>query len=513
MDNTQWGNPEIPGENPYAAHANPAQATDRASADPLAPRSEPRGLLRRLLARGFQIFLLSMVLFIPVEYLVWRSFEPTYEAFSLLQVEPFPPKLYSDREQDNVDFRSVVPYLQTQVKLMTSDRVLEPVVTNSSVAKFPVITKSQDPKADLRKKMDIEIQEDSYLIRVALELPNGVHAAQIVNAVVDSYLSYNKDYKHGANAQLKANLQLQLEKLKNELKTKSGDLQALHQKGTVDVAAHSVKVGEARNNGDEPQPMFISLTEDRVQTIIDEAIKTDLGYLDALAQLAAVLAVRKQSQVATDERLQTRIAEEFFKDPKVFALIGKVTNSRHQCEDAIEDAAMLDDEIILAAQGKYHRLMNEYEELWLATYPRVRQRLIDEDHGVLSDEKLREREVAVESAIRKRIYYAGYIEKLKIEKKDVNTDTFQFTLLKYELQSLLDKREKVTANLAQLDFESEQDNFRVVQVHPASEPKFAVNNNLLNAMSAAPIGIFFLVAGLFLMREIIGGPAPRQAQS
>ena len=435
------GHARDPRREPLRRTCKPGAVHRPRSADPLAPRSEPRGLLRRLLARGFQIFLLWMVLFIPVACLIYYFVEPTYEAFCLLQIEPVPPKLY-ERREENVDSRSVLPYLLTQVKLITSDRVLETAVAGSSIAKLPVITKSQDPKADLRKKMDIEILEDSYLIRVALELPNGVHAAQIVNAVVDSYFSYNKEYKHGANAQLKSSLKLQLEKLQNELKTKNGELQTLHQNGTVDVAAHSVKVGEARNNGDEPQPMFSSLTADRVQTIVDEAIKTDLGYLDALAQLEAVRAVRKQSQVATDEHLRTRIAEEFLKDPTVVALIGKVTNSWHQREDAIEDAAMLDDEIILAAQGKYHRLMNEYEELWQANYPMVRQRLIDEDHGVLSDEKLREREVAVESAIRKRISYAGYIEKLKIEKKEVNTDTFQYTLLNYELQSLLNKREQ-----------------------------------------------------------------------
>ncbi len=424
MDNTEWGNPEIPGENPYAAHANPAQSTDRASADPLAPRSEPRGLLRRLLARGFQIFLLSMVLFIPVAYLIWRFVEPTYEAFSLLQVEPAQPKLYSDRGQDNVDFKSVVPYLQTQIKLITSDRVLEPVVTNSSVAKLPVITKSEDPKADLRKKLDVEIQEDSYLIRASvLELPNGDHAAKIVNAVVDSYLSYNKDYKHGANAQLKASLQLQLEKLKNELKTRSGDLQALHQKGTVETDKPQLNLGRKENGGDGTQPTFSSLPAEQIQTIVDQMVKSDLELIATRAALDARRAANRQSP-----------------------------------------------------------------------------------------ETINELKIKLDELTRKREALVKLFEQLKIE-KEVNTDTFQFTLLNYELQSLLDKREKVTVTLAQLDFESEQDNFRVVQVHQASEPKIADNDNLLKAMSAAPIGIFFLVAGLFLVREIIAGPAPRQAQS
>ena len=182
----------------------PAFSSDLATTP--APQINSRVILRGLRRYGWYIVGLSLAVSVPVACLIWHFVEPTYEAFSILRVEPAQPKLYSDRGQDNVDFRSVVPYLQTQVKLMTSDRVLEPAVASSSVAKLPVITKSQDPKADLRKKMDVEIQEDSYLIRVALELPNADHAAKIVNAVVDSYLSYNKEYKHGANAQLKANL-------------------------------------------------------------------------------------------------------------------------------------------------------------------------------------------------------------------------------------------------------------------------------------------------------------------
>ena len=205
-----------------------------------------RSVLGRLFSRWAQILFLWPLAFIPVACWIYYFKEPTYEAFSLLQVEPREPKLFDERGLDNVEYKSVLPYLQTQVKLLTSDRVLWPAVAGSSVAKLPVIAKSQDPKADLRKKMDVEILENTYLIRVALELPNGDHAARIVNAVVDSYLSYNKEYKHGANAQLKASLQLQLEKLKNELKTTSGVLQALHQKGTVEIDKPKLNLGLVR---------------------------------------------------------------------------------------------------------------------------------------------------------------------------------------------------------------------------------------------------------------------------
>ena len=362
---------------------------------------------------------------IPVACWIYYFKKPTYEAFSLLQVEPREPKLFDERGLDNVEYKSVLPYLQTQVKLLTSDRVLWPAVAGSSVAKLPVIAKSQDPKADLRKKMDVEILENTYLIRVALELPNGDHAARIVNAVVDSYLSYNKEYKHGANAQLKASLQLQLEKLKNELKTTSGELQALHQKGTVEIDKPKLNLGRKENGGDGTQPTFSSLPAEQIQTIVDQMVKSDLELIATRAAIDARQAANRQSP-----------------------------------------------------------------------------------------ETITELKIKLDELTRRREALVKLFEQLKIEKKEVNTDTFPATLLNYELQNLLDKREKVTANLAQLDFESEQDSFRVLLVHPASVPKFAKDNDLVKYMAAAFFAVLFALIGLFLLLEINAGHAahPGHAQ-
>ena len=104
-----------------------------------------------------------------------------------------------------------------------------------------------------------------------------------------------------------------------------------------------------------------------------------------------------------------------------------------------------------------------------------------------SPETITELKIKLDELTRRREALVKLFEQLKIEKKEVNTDTFPATLLNYELQNLLDKREKVTANLAQLDFESEQDSFRVLLVHPASVPKFAKDNDLVKYMAAVAL--------------------------
>ena len=57
-------------------------------------------------------------------YLIYMLDEPTYEAFSLLHVEPVPVNLFSIAAQNPTDSQSVEPYLHTQVQLILSDKVL-----------------------------------------------------------------------------------------------------------------------------------------------------------------------------------------------------------------------------------------------------------------------------------------------------------------------------------------------------------------------------------------------------
>ena len=106
-----------------------------------------------------------------------------YEAFSLLQVQPVSHGLYGQAGSETSDFRSVTPYLQTQVALITTDRVLTTALASPEIKNLSFIKESDDPRADLRKNLDVEIVKDAYLIRVALELANGKEAAAIVNAV------------------------------------------------------------------------------------------------------------------------------------------------------------------------------------------------------------------------------------------------------------------------------------------------------------------------------------------
>ena len=125
--------------------------------------------------------------------LIWLFIQPTYEAFSLLRVEPSTLNLFApSNNQDNTTTH--LPYLQTQVQLIKSDQVLGMAVANSKVASLPSIKQSNDAKYDLNKDLIVEHVQDAYLIRVALESKIPSEAATIVDAVVDAYKKHTEQY-------------------------------------------------------------------------------------------------------------------------------------------------------------------------------------------------------------------------------------------------------------------------------------------------------------------------------
>ena len=130
--------------------------------------------------------------------------------------------------------------------------MLQVAIANPLVVKIPVIETSEDPTADLRKKIRVEIVKEAYLIRVALELPNAEHAATIINAVVDSYLEYHAEYKHGADSQLKESLTAQLGILQKECESKDPRATGVApERGCAVTAGHRRSQDPSRDGGQD----------------------------------------------------------------------------------------------------------------------------------------------------------------------------------------------------------------------------------------------------------------------
>ena len=67
---------------------------------------------------------------------------------------------------------------------------------------------------------------------------------------------------------------------------------------------------------------------------------------------------------------------------------------------------------------------------------------------------------------------------------------------------MLNREELVKKNLEQLMFEASRENYRVTVLDDAAAPKTPSSDKRLKYMAAAPVGVMFMMLGLFLLLEI-----------
>ena len=94
----------------------------------------------------------------------------------------------------------------------------------------------------------------------------------------------------------------------------------------------------------------------------------------------------------------------------------------------------------------------------------------------------------------------AYVARVKVESRPPNTEMSQAALTQ-DLVYLTKLREAVKQRLSQLEFDIGQESYRVTLQDKAQVPQIASNNKRIKYMAAAPVGVLFLILGLFLVRE------------
>ena len=206
----------------------PAFPVDQAALPAL--QISPKVIIRGLSRHWWRILLLWLVVSAPAVFSIYHSIQPTFEASSLLRIEPALARSFFGIIKGSVADGRSVTYLQTQANLITSTRVLKPVVADPLVVNLPMIKTAENAVDDLRKKLKVDIHDDTSLIRVALELGDANEAITIVNAVVGCYMKYNAEYSRGANKELTESLNKQLTKLQLQIEAKKVGVEGIAQK-------------------------------------------------------------------------------------------------------------------------------------------------------------------------------------------------------------------------------------------------------------------------------------------
>ena len=182
----------------------------------------------------WQILLLWSVLSAGLLALAYTMIKTSYDATSWLIVRTSTPRIF-EQSSSIGDFGR---YQKTQVDLVTSPDVLsDTLARNPGLVALPLLRGTNDPEAELRRQLRVQIRPDTNLIMVSLSSEDKREAGLIVDAVVESYLMAAKNWASDESMQQIARLKEEERKLEVEIKAKKTKLQTLVETlGNIDPA-------------------------------------------------------------------------------------------------------------------------------------------------------------------------------------------------------------------------------------------------------------------------------------
>ena len=164
------------------------------------------------------ILLLSIALALAAGFLYLSKSTPIYTSTSKVYVEQTGPKIMTGTEE-GVMTRST-NYLYTQTELLRSTPILAAALDTAGIGQLKAFANVDNPIAYLKKTIDVTVGKKDEIISVSFDCPYPAEAAQLVNAVVDSYVTYHATRKRSTSAEVLKILQNEKDRRGQELSEK-----------------------------------------------------------------------------------------------------------------------------------------------------------------------------------------------------------------------------------------------------------------------------------------------------
>jgi uncharacterized protein involved in exopolysaccharide biosynthesis len=177
----------------------------------------PESLIQ-IIWRSRWIVLLSAVLVLAAAFIYLAKATPIYTSTSRIYVEQSGPRIITEMEE-GVMTRSK-NYLYTQAELLKSTPILAAALDTPGIRHLKTFSKVDNSIAYLKKSLDAQVGKKDDIISLSFDSPYPAEAAQLVNAVVDSYITYHATTKRSTSAEVLKILQSESTKRNKELSEK-----------------------------------------------------------------------------------------------------------------------------------------------------------------------------------------------------------------------------------------------------------------------------------------------------
>jgi len=219
--------PALIEQYPVAAPYSPPFVLEADSEEASLPLSHYLWILKR-----HRWKILSFVLACVLATLVVSSrLTPIYESTATVDVDRQTPTGVIGQESMRSTTNDADQFLATQVRLIQSDSVLRPVVDKyrlrdaEGAPEVPAALAGLTEDAPVRlKKLKVTRPPNTYLLLISYRSPDPQLAANVSNAVADSYLRHTYNIRYRSSASLSAFMEKQLEELKAKMERSTAAL-------------------------------------------------------------------------------------------------------------------------------------------------------------------------------------------------------------------------------------------------------------------------------------------------
>ena len=423
--------------------------------------------LVQIIWRSRWFVLLATVAALGAAFVYITKATPIYTSTSRIYVEQSGPKILTEAEGVMTQSKN---YLYTQAELLRSTPILSSALETAGVQRMKIFDSVDNPIAYLKKKgLVISVGKKDDIISISSDSPNPIEAAQLVNSVVDSYITYHATRKRSTAGEVLKILQKEKVKQDENLAEK---LQAM-----MDFKKENIALAFENRNS--------NIILDRLDRLSEEMTRAQLLTIEVKSVYETT-----QSMVTDPVRLK-----QFVEIERAKGMYISTANERSQLKTELEQL-----QLQLTDRGRQvtpeHPSMQALQE----KIDQIRNQLVDVDR------KFAEAQLAVTkqqylAAKEKEAQITSYFEKQRQEAVVFNEQLSQYTILRYDweqtkkLCDILDDRIKeinVTEDVGAL-------NISILEVaRPADKPS---EPQKARYMAIALVLGLMLGGGLALLRD------------
>lgn len=439
---------------------------------------------------------------------IYFKVKASYEATSLVRLEP--GMILFGGNNNAIDAAS--KYLSTQVNLFKSNEVLKNALEDPKVKPLAMVREAEHPIIELRNALWVSPRPNTFLVDITMRSDSLEEAEVLVNAVVDSFVTYQKSTNQQSAERnidslkkYKAELEQRIHNVENQITA------SVEGYGYPPGAPYTRKPNRPKNDDEKRGPgnaedEDVSIKEEEYRGIVQNWLLAEMklreaeSYLEVLKKRSEEKQTYGMSGDMDVDRQEHHIKMSLESDPDLGAAQDRLAKAQKQIENTKRLARNTNDPSVLRATENLRIERQRYNDLWRAKHTAKqadlgRARPVDD----LTDaEKIRNAEDNLHRANAARDAAYAMMESMKKEAQQHAKSMVKVDLRQSELNVLHDMVSTLEREIQQKTFDRDTMTEQRVMVIDKAKGS-PVTDKRVRYMAMAPV----LVLGLLVLGVVV----------